>query len=415
MNMGRAVLMVAFHFPPADMSSGHLRTLAFARYLPRAGWDPIVLSARAMAYPQTARAGLDAIPRDCVVRRAFALDAKRHLGIAGKYPWFLALPDRWASWWPAAVLQGLRLIRQHRAQAIWSTYPIMTAHCVAHSLHRITGLPWIADFRDPVASSVSPTDRHAAASRQHWEAKVLGAASRVVFTTPGTLRDYAERFPTPHAAGRLAVIENGYDELAFSDLPAPGPRQPCHPLVLVHSGLLYSRGRNPIPFLTALAKLKSANRIDPDGVRVVLRASRLGEEYVREIRRLGLAEMVSLPPPVPYREALFEQAAADGLLLFQGQEFDRQIPAKLYEYLRIGRPIFALIGSQGDTASVLQTAGGAELAPIDDVAAIADKLDAFIHALRDGRAPVADPGVVKRCARDNGAMLLAGHLERITA
>lgn len=413
--MGRSVLMVAFHFPPAAMSSGHLRTLAFARYLPDSGWDPVVLSARAMAYPQTAPVGPDAIPRGCVVKRAFALDAKRHLAIAGKYPGFLALPDRWSSWWPAAVVQGLRLIRRHRVQAIWSTYPIMTAHCVAHSLHRITGLPWIADFRDPVASSAGLTDRRSAVSQQHWESRALRDASRSVFTTPGTLSDYAERFPTLFAERRLTVIENGYDERAFTDLPTPASREPGCPLVLVHSGLLYPRGRNPVPFLTALAELRNSRIIDPDGVRVVLRASRQEKEYKREVQRLGLEKMVFLPPPISYRDALIEQALADALLLFQGSEFDRQIPAKLYEYLRIGRPIFALVGDQGDTANVLRSTGAGELAPIDDVDEITRKLATFILALRDGRAPVADPSAVKRYARDHGARLLVEQLEQITA
>lgn len=413
--MGRAVLMIAFHFPPAAMSSGHLRTLAFARYLPGAGWDPVVLSACAMAYPRTAPVGPDTIPRGCVVRRTFALDAKRHLAIAGAYPWFLALPDRWRSWWPAAVLEGLRLIRRHRVQAIWSTYPIMTAHCVAHSLHGITGLPWIADFRDPVGSSADIADRRSAASLRHWESKALSTASRSVFTTSGTLRDYAERFPTPYAERRLTVIENGYDECAFTNLPTSGSRQSGHPLVLVHSGLLYPRGRNPVPFMTALAGLRDSGSIDPDGVKVIFRASRLEEEYTREIQRLGLKNMVLLLPPIPYRDALIEQAAADALLLFQGSEFDRQIPAKLYEYLRIGRPIFALASDQGDTADILRNSGGAELAPIDDVDAIAGKFAAFIRALREGCAPMADPAGVKRYARDNGAMLLAGQLEQITA
>lgn len=413
--MGRAVLMVAFHFPPAAMSSGHLRALAFARYLPDSGWDPIVLSARAMAYPQTTPVGPDTIPDGCVVRRTFALDAKRHLAIAGKYPGFLARPDRWSSWWPAAVVQGLRLIRRHRIRAIWSTYPIMTAHCVAHSLHRITGLPWIADFRDPVAGSAGLMDRRSASSRQHWESRALNSASRSVFTTPGALRDYAERFPMLYAEGRLAVIGNGYDERTFTDLPTPVSRQPGHPLQLVHSGLLYSHGRNPIPFLAALAELRDRGTIDADGLRVIFRASGPDKAYAREIDRLGLGKMVLLLPAISYRDALLEQAQADALLLFQGPEFDRQIPAKLYEYLRIGRPVFALVGGQGETANVLREAGGAELTPIDDVEAIASRLVPFIRALRDGGGPVADAAVVKRYARDNGAMLLAEQLDQVTA
>ena len=413
--MGRAVLMVAFHFPPAAMGSGHLRTLGFARYLPGSGWDPIVLSARAMAYPQTAPIVPGSIPDGCAVHRALAFDARRHFGIAGKYPGFLGAPDRWSSWWPSAVWQGLRLIRRHRVQAIWSTYPIMTAHCIAHSLHRITGLPWIADFRDPVASSADMTDARSAASRHHWESRVLQTASRSVFTTPGTLREYAERYPKLHAECRLIVIENGYDERAFTNLSRLAPRQTGGPLVLVHSGLLYPRGRNPVPFLTALAQLKNSGLVGADGLRVILRASRSVKEFTREIQRLGLGDMVFLYPAISYRDALIEQATADALLLFQGAEFDRQIPAKLYEYLRIGRPIFALTSDLGDTANVLRNTGGAETAPIDDVDAIASRLAAFIRVLREGRAPVTDPSVVKQYSRENGALLLAKQFEQVSA
>jgi hypothetical protein len=120
--------MIAYHFPPAAMGSGHLRTLGFARYLPALGWDPIVLSARSLAYPRTAPMDDEAIPPGCRVSRSLAFDARRHFGIGGKYPAFLAQPDRWASWWPSAVLQGLRIIRRQQVRAIWSTYPIMTAH-----------------------------------------------------------------------------------------------------------------------------------------------------------------------------------------------------------------------------------------------------------------------------------------------
>ena len=63
--MGRAVLVIAFHFPPAAMGSGHLRTLGFARYLPEFGWDPIVLSAMALAYPRTAPVAAGVIPEGC--------------------------------------------------------------------------------------------------------------------------------------------------------------------------------------------------------------------------------------------------------------------------------------------------------------------------------------------------------------
>lgn len=407
--MADSVLMIAFHFPPAAMGSGHLRTLGFARYLPSAGWEPVILSARALAYPRTARIAAGTIPEGCKVHRALALDASRHLAIAGKYPGFLAQPDRWASWWPAAVATGLRLIRRHNVKAIWSTYPIMTAHCIARTLSGITGLPWVADFRDPVSSSVEAVNPYSVASQQRWECRVLQDATRVVFTTPGALRTYAKRYPAAHAEGRLAVIENGYDEAAFTALPTP-PSQAGRPLVLVHSGLLYADGRDPTPFFAALARLRAAGTLGAADIHVVLRASGSEAAYAREIDRLGIGEMVTLAPAFSNREALEEQARADALLLFQGSRFDHQIPAKLYEYLRIGRPIFALVGERGDTAAILRSMASAELVPIDDVDAIATRLGAFLRALRAGQAPVASIATIAGYARSAGAARLAGML-----
>jgi|SRR5690348_5668850 len=403
--------MVAFHFPPAAMSSGHLRTLGFARYLPKLGWDPIVLTARAIAYPRTAPIPSGSIPDGCAIHRALALDARRHFGIAGKYPGFLAVPDRWSSWWPFAVWQGWRLIRRYRVQAIWSTYPIMTAHCVAYSLHRITGLPWIADFRDPVEKPTHMANGPSAVSQLRRESKIVQAASRNVFTTPSALRDYAVRYPDLYAEQKLLLIENGYDEREFANLPTPAERQPGRPLVLLHSGLLYASGRNPVPFLTALAQLRASKTID--NVNVIFRASQSEKDYARDVQRLGLGKVVTFLPQISYRDALIEQMTADGLLLFQGPQFDRQVPAKLYEYLRVGRPIFALTGDQGDTANVLRNTGGAEIAPIDDVEAIASRLATFIQALQNGRAPVSHPAAVARYSRQKGAVLLAEQFDQI--
>ena len=409
------VLMIAYHFPPAAMGSGHLRTLGFARYLPAFGWDPIVLSARSLAYPRTAPMNGEAIPPGCRVSRSLAFDARRHFGVGGKYPGFLAQPDRWASWWPSAVLQGLRIIRRQQVRAIWSTYPIMTAHCIARTLSRVSGLPWIADFRDPVKSSAEAGNAFSVASQQRWEPRILHGAARVTFTTPGALRVYTERYPDVAGAGRLGVIANGYDETAFVDLPEASPPLPGRPLVMVHSGLLYAEGRNPVPFLAALARLRIAGSISADNLKIVLRASGNEPAYAQEIQRMGLEGMVVLAPPVSNREALVEQATADALLLFQGHRFDRQVPAKLYEYLRIGRPIFALVGGQGDTAAILRDVGGAAMVAEDDIAAIEVRLREFIVALREGRAAHPRAEVIAGFSRREGAKLLAGLLDQAVA
>jgi hypothetical protein len=409
----KRILMIAFHFPPASMGSGHLRTLGFVRYLPEQGWEPTVLSAHPAAFPRVDAGNVKLIPDDCQVHRALALDVQRQLSIRGKYPGFLAQPDRWSTWRLAAVWKGLRLIRQRKMDVIWSTYPIMSAHCIAHTLSRMTGLPWIADFRDPVSSSVEAGNPFSVSSQNRWERKVLNRADRVVFTTPGAMRRYAENYPRTFRGNRMAVIPNGYDEAVFSSLLSPSARAPDEPLRFIHSGILYSDGRDPLPFFSALANLKAAGELSAGDISVVLRASGSEGRYQEEIRRRGLEQMVMLAPPIPNRDALQEQADADALLLFQGSKFDHQIPAKVYEYLRIGRPIFGLIGKGGDTDALLREAGGAKLVALDDIPGIERGMLEFIRALRDQRAPVANESVVKAYSRAQGAANLAGLLDEV--
>lgn len=410
----RNILLVAYHFPPSSISSGHLRTLALVRYLPDFGWRPCVLSANPRAYTRVDSRLLAEVPDHVTVTRAFALDAKKHLGINGTYPILLAQPDRWASWWFGAVPAGLRLIRRHRPAVIWSTYPIASAHLIAHTLHRLTGIPWVADFRDPIGDSDTAGSPLTRKVRGWVERRTVEHSACNVFTTAGAARLYAERYPERRSED-FEVIPNGFDEVDFADLPNGQPvakKQPAA-LQLIHSGLLYREQRDPSAFLAALAELRSGRDVSPDSLQVTLRASGHEQHYAQVIDSLGLGDMVMLRPPVPYHEALREQYEADGLLLFQGSEYNRQVPAKVYEYLRIGRPIFALTDPSGDTAAMLRAAGVGSVVQMDSKEAIVPALRQFISTVRERECKALSPEEVAKYSRRSRVEELATLLDRV--
>jgi len=408
----KRVLMIAFHFPPQRGSSGIQRTLQFVRRLPALGWQPLVLSAAPRAYESVGPDQLDEIPHQVPVRRAFALDTARHLAIKGRYIGAMALPDRWVSWLLGAVPAGLALVWRQRPQVLWSTYPIASAHLIGLVLQRLTGLPWIADLRDPMIDASHPTGRARRRAAAWVEARTVRACSVAVCTTPGAVRSYQARYPDLPKE-RFRLIENGYDEAAFAGV-TPAARTPG-PLRLLHSGIVYPSERDPGPLFGALAALRARGCIDRASFRLVLRAAVHEEFIARLASEHGVADLVEIAPPLPYREALAEMLGADALLLLQAANCNDQVPAKLYEYLRAARPLLALTDSAGDTAAVLRGCAIDSVAPLDDAAAIEQVLERFLDMTAAGQAPLAPPEAVRACERGARAAQLARLLDDVTA
>jgi glycosyltransferase involved in cell wall biosynthesis len=412
--MNKKALLIAFHFPPQAASSGIQRTLSFSRHLRSHGWEPLVLSAHPRAYSVKNPSQLAAIPEGMVVRRPFALDSKHHLGIKGRYPEILALPDRWISWFFAAVPAGLKLIKEHKPEVIWSTFPIATSHLIALTLHRLTGLPWIADFRDPMLQPSYPNSRNQRAIFGWIERQAIQRCKRAVFTTYSARDACRARFPDV-SPDKFIVIENGYDEDGFDGAPsvAETVTAPRTRVTLLHSGVLYDSGRDPSAFLQAIANLHDQGRISGDTVKVILRAPGDIPAMEQLVSRFGVTDIVEVAGPVPYREALAEMLSVDALLVFQGTPFNTQIPAKIYEYFRSRKPILGLVDPAGETARVLDTAGFRSIAQMDSATAITPVLDKFITQVRDGDAHTASEETIASSSRTHRAGQLAGLFNQV--
>ena len=385
----RTVLLVAYHVPPVLGSSGVQRTLRFAQHLPKFGWRPIVLTITPRAYESVAAAAGNEMPPNVRVERAFGLDAARQLSLFGRYPRRLAIPDRWATWRSWAVRKARRILATEPVDAIWSTFPIATAHEIGLAIAEESRLPWVAEFRDPMWQGDYPPDPAINRAWQQLEQRVFAHADRVVVTTPSAVSLYADRFPT-FARQRIVQIENGYDEETFARAAEPGSssRRTEHagdgPITLLHSGIVYRSERDPTQLFQAVANLKARGALSPRKLQIILRASSNEAVYRSDLAALDIDDIVRLEPGIDYLRALQEMLTVDGLLLLQAANCNAQVPAKLYEYLRAGRPILALTDPNGDTARTLGAAGAGLIARLDSTPEIEQALLAFIQQIRSG-------------------------------
>jgi hypothetical protein len=147
--------------------------------------------------------------------------------------------------------------------------------------------------------------------------------------------------------------------------------------------------------------------LDASRLQIVFRASGNEDPYRNQAAAEQIEDLIAFEPRISYQEALQEMLGADGLLILQGDAANYQIPAKIYEYLRAGRPILALVDSAGDTAALLETAGASFVAQIDQVTAIKKTISSFLSALESGTWNPPDVDFVNACSRAARAVELA--------
>jgi hypothetical protein len=207
------------------------------------------------------------------------------------------------------------------------------AHFAALWLNAKFGLPWIADFQDPIRDNPSRDRKWIYPYDAIIERMFFRQADHVAANTDTVAAVWSRRYP--QWSGKISVLWNCFDPREEIG-PAPLPTRPYR--VLAHVGDLYG-GRHPRQLLASLERLG----IDASALRVRL-VGRIDEWHLplfERIQATGLLEIENLR--VARKEAVREAAEADYLLLLDLNEKPPsfQVPSKLITYLRIGRPILA--------------------------------------------------------------------------
>ncbi len=317
-----------------------------------------------------------------MVVRAPAFDSKKKLSIQGKYFEFTSLPDQYISWAVSGFFAGRSAVKKHNIDVIFSTYPIASAHLLGYLIQKSTGKPWIADFRDPMWDEFIPLSAHKLSMRKKIESAGLHDSAKVLVTTNSMKKLYVHRYPDV-AADKISVVYNGYDEDDFNHLKQATTAS-GGPVRFIHAGLLDPGDRDPQPFFEAIKMCIDNGSISESDLIVDLYATGYDDLYLNKIAELGLQNIVRLHNQIPYHRILEEMMESHVLLLFQGPSCNDVIPAKFFEYLRIGKPIFALTTREGETGMLVEkTESGQVVKPLDKLD-ITHYLSEWISQLKAG-------------------------------
>lgn len=338
--MADPVLILSPYFAPRPRI-GAQRATKFVRHLPEFGIEPHVASLDE-GWEGLSRFRLKR-PLDRTVRRSgSALSAS-----TGPDPlrWVdrLVPVDSWlpVMWWNRAEV--VDFARTRGVRLVWSTGDPWSGHILARFVATALGVPWIADWRDPwTLCKVRNLDKPdwVRSVERHVEKSCMTAASVNTFTAAETARRYSEAYGI-----RTLTIHNAYDAIGVSaGEPPPGK----DPVELVFFGRF--RDLSPAePVIRLLAASGLADRIR------VVSFGPLPEADLELARRLNVDACFVTEAPIAMSEAPARLAKADMLLISTDLRRDEIIPAKLWDYLPMGRPVLSLAPNRDIDRILAQT------------------------------------------------------------
>jgi glycosyltransferase involved in cell wall biosynthesis len=346
----RIVVMFAYHFPPENAIGG-ARPYRFYKYLSEMGYRCHVITAADQGHLPTL--DIEYVPDPFVTthRRGIGWQVERAVrkllfpGVAG-FQW-----GRLACQAAGAFL----LCKQNAEITIYSTFPPLGAHLAALLLARRNRLKWIADFRDPLSIDPAQAGFTKFQRRCHsWlEQFILSRADTVIVNSDALAGQWKSAYPDHR--DRIHVIWNGFDPADRIEQTAL-PQRPYR--LFSHLGALYG-GRDISPLLESISRLIDTGRLVSGSLRIRLVGSISkdcipGVEFLARAKHQGWLEIID--DHVPHHEARRMAQESDGLLLVQPHTAVL-IPGKLFEYVRLRRPILAFILPDTPIERILKQSG----------------------------------------------------------
>jgi len=384
----KKVLFITYYWPPAGGATVN-RTFKFSQYLPEFGWEPVILTTQDGDFPFIDESLLKEVnPETKVYRSAgFSLhkifkkvspkseknfipygftDQSKNSFMDNLSRWvkYNFIPDTRFPWYFGTARKAIRIIKEEKIDLIFSSSPPQTNHMIARKASRSTGIPWVADFRDPWTDVFWLAEN---SKRMKWihrwdkriERKTINRMNAVITVGPSLVRILQRKTNNP-----IHLITNGYDERYFTG----EAYHRTDKFRIIYAGSI-SREQHPECFFNSLTEAMKNPEFRKD-----MDMLWLGNfpTYIHElIEGLDYKEQIHFSPYTHYSESIQMIRNSEMLLLIVPRTTDNEciITSKIFEYIGSGRPVLTYGPVKGDAAFILNETGAGKTFDYSDSSA----------------------------------------------
>ena len=271
-------------------------------------------------------------------------------------------------WLPNLYKAGKKALKDEKYDLLYVSCGPFSSAVAVRTLSKQFKVPYILEMRDywTLLSDYNLQGTYINRLFSHYtEKKLLQDASLIVTVSKGIAEDISKHFGS-FLADKTFILYNGHDEEDFLSLPAVS--QDKNKYTLSYFGALYAK-RSLKWLLKALKDLQKENKLPPNFSLHLYGNYHI--ETLQEIKQSGIEEMVKIIPQLSHQEAISAMLSSDALLLLINSDSPKgTLTSKVFEYLRTGKPILALVPKNGEAGKLLQESGQNYICPMESVSAI---------------------------------------------
>ncbi|MCQ4923540.1 glycosyltransferase [Tissierella carlieri] len=383
------VLIIANEFPPMG-GAGVQRTTKFVKYLPKFGYDPVVITKEHVA-DLTDKTLLEDLPKNLKVYRLKPYDTVNRKGIFRLPFKFLGTrilsPDSEYFWYYFNRDKIAEIIKKENINIIYTTSFPYSSHLMGLYIKRLfPNIRWITDFRDEWTNNPYHLDSWYRKIKLDLEKKkeleVTNECDFLITNTPFMLDNFIK--DNPSLVGRSTYIPNGYDEEDFVGLN--NARDGGDKFVITYTGSLYGR-RNLTEFLDGLKIAIDNKKIDKSKLEIRVVGNIYQEVLDEYAKKYDLVNNMKSFGYLPHKESIQMLYNSDILLLVigKGKGSKNFYTGKIFEYIRVDRPILSIVPEDGAAAQVINETNTGTVVDPEDIDGISVVLERYYKSWIEGK------------------------------